>query len=162
MFGVLKKRLLKHSSVLPLSPTTIVAGTRNEWLLHNDDYVRNESERIALHAFSGSPLLESDHLEGLRSLVDYLNQFGSQGYFPIISTMFIGQSHDIEVLGDGSSLWPCYIGYSVNYNCCQLKPNPPHSGYSLCLLSSKLVLKPEHTKRLMKKGLIQTRTFVDN
>ena len=107
-------------------------------------------------------ILESDRLEGPWSLVEYLNHFGPQAYFPIIPTKFIGQSHDIKVLSDGSSLWPFYLGYSANYACCQFNPNPPHSGYSLCLLSSKLVITPKFTKRLIKKGLLQTHTSVHN
>ncbi|CAF3869695.1 unnamed protein product, partial [Rotaria sp. Silwood1] len=72
-------------------------------------------------------ILESNHIEGPWSLVEYLNKFGPEAYFPIIPTKFIGQTHDIKVLSDGSSLWPFYLGYSANFACCKLDPNPPHS-----------------------------------
>ncbi|CAF3851408.1 unnamed protein product [Rotaria sp. Silwood1] len=103
-------------------------------------------------------ILESNHIEGPWSLVEYLNKFGPEAYFPIIPTKFIGQTHDIKVLPDGSSLWPFYLGYSANCACC--KPNPPHSGYGFCLLSSKLVLTPKFTNRLIQKRLIQPPTFI--
>ncbi|CAF1477974.1 unnamed protein product [Rotaria sordida] len=105
-------------------------------------------------------ILESNHIEGPWSLVEYLNKFGPEAYFPIIPTKFIGQSHDIKVLPDGSSLWPFYLGYSANFAYHTSNPNPPHSGYGFCLLSSKLVVKPEFTKRLIEKGLIQPTTSI--
>jgi len=92
-------------------------------------------------------ILESDHLEGPWSLVEYLNQFGPEAYFPIIPTKFIGQTHDIQILSDGTSLWPFYLGYSANFASGGSQPNPPHSGYGLCLLSSKLVLMKNFTRR---------------
>jgi hypothetical protein len=83
-----------------------------------------------------------------------MNKFGPEAYFPIIPTKFLGQSHDIKVLSDGSSLWPFYFGYSANFAYSKPAPNPPHSGYSLCLLSSKFVLTSEFTNRLIEKGFI--------
>ena len=100
-------------------------------------------------------ILESNRLEGPWSLVQYLNKFGPEAYFPIIPTKFVGQSGDIKVLSDGSSLWPFFFGYSANWAYGASNPNPPHSGYSLCLLSSKLTLTSHFTKQLIKRGLIQ-------
>ena len=99
-------------------------------------------------------ILESSFIEGPWSLVQYLNTFGPQAYFPTIPTKFIGHSHDVKVLSDGSSLWPFYLGYSANFECCDLDPNPPHSGYGFCLLSSKLVVAPKLTNRLIEKRLL--------
>jgi hypothetical protein len=100
-------------------------------------------------------ILESNRLEGPWSLVQYLNKFGPETYFPIVPTKFLGQSHDIKVLSDdGSSLWPFYFGYSANFAYSKPARNPPHSGYSLCLLSSKFVLTPKLTNRLAEKGFI--------
>jgi hypothetical protein len=98
-------------------------------------------------------ILESTRLEGPWSLVQYLNKFGPEAYFPIIPTKFLGQSHDIKVLSDGSSLWPFYFGYSANW-AYHGTPNPPHSGYSFCLLSSKFVLTSKLTNRLIEKEFI--------
>jgi hypothetical protein len=99
-------------------------------------------------------ILESNRLEGPWSLVQYMNKFGPEAYFPIIPTKFLGQSHDIKVLPDGSSLWPFYLGYSANFAYSKPAPNPPHSGYSFCLLSSKFVLTSEFTNQLIEKGFI--------
>ena len=103
-------------------------------------------------------IFESNRLEGPWSLVQYLNEFGPQAYFPIFPTKFLGQSNDIEVVSDGSSLWPFYFGYSANW-IHSLPPNPPHGGYGFCLLSSKLVLSSNFTDRLIKNGLMQQPTF---
>ena len=73
-------------------------------------------------------ILEFDRLEGpYWALVEYLNQFGPEAYFPIIPTKFIGQSNDIQVLSDESSLWPFYLGYNLVpigdvVNCLQIHP----------------------------------------
>jgi hypothetical protein len=104
-------------------------------------------------------ILESNRLEGPWSLVQYLNKFGPEAYFPIVPTKFLGQSHDIKVLSDGSALWPFYFGYSANW-AYHGTPNPPHSGYSFCLLSSKLVLTSNFTNRLIQKEIIQQPTFI--
>jgi hypothetical protein len=98
-------------------------------------------------------ILEADRLEGPWSLVQYMNKFGPEAYFPIIPTKFLGQSHDITVLPDGSSLWPFYFGYSANW-AYHGPPDPPHSGYSFCLLSSKFVLTSKLTNRLIEKEFI--------
>ncbi len=105
-------------------------------------------------------ILETNHLEGPWSLVQYLNKFGPEAYFPIIPTKFLGQSHDIKILSDGSSLWPFFFGYSANFAYSKPAPNPPHSGYSFCLLSSKLVLTSDFTSQLIEKRLIQQPTFI--
>lgn len=99
-------------------------------------------------------ILESNRLEGPWALVQYLNKFGPEAYFPIIPTKFLGQSQDIKVLSDESSLWPFYVGYSANFAYSKPAPNPPHSGYGLCLLSSKLVLTSNFTNRLTQKTFI--------
>lgn len=99
-------------------------------------------------------ILESNRLEGPWSLVQYMNKFGPEAYFPIIPTKFLGQSDDLKVSSDGSSLWPFYIGYSANW-AYRGPPNPPHSGYGFCLLSSKFVLTQSFTDQLIKKGLIR-------
>jgi len=98
-------------------------------------------------------ILESNRLEGPWSLVQYLNKFGPEAYFPIVPTKFLGQSHDIKVLSDGSSIWPLYFGYSANWGFHEYI-NPPHSGYGFCLLSSKLVLTSNFTNQLIDKKMI--------
>jgi hypothetical protein len=98
-------------------------------------------------------ILESNRLEGPWSLVQYLNKFGPEAYFPIVPTKFLGQSHDIKVLSDGSSIWPFYFGYSANWGFHEYA-NPPHSVYGFCLLSSKLVLTSNFTNQLIDKKMI--------
>ena len=98
-------------------------------------------------------MLESNRLEDSWSLVQYLNKFGPEAYFPIVPTKFLGQSHDIKVVSDGSSLFPFFFGYSANW-AYHDTPNPPHSGYSFCLLSSKLVLTSNFTNQLIEKDKI--------
>ncbi len=71
----------------------------------------------------------------------------------IVPTKFLGQSHDIKVLSDGSSIWPFYFGYSANWGFHKYA-NPPHSGYGFCLLSSKLVLTSNFTNQLIDKKML--------
>jgi hypothetical protein len=48
-----------------------------------------------------SYILESNRLEGSWSLVQHLNQFGPEAYFPIVSTKFLGHN---QVLGKISKI----------------------------------------------------------
>ena len=105
-------------------------------------------------------LLEADALEGPWLLIEYLNKFGPQAYFPVIPTKFIGKTTDIIIRTDGSSLWPFFLGYSANFAFHEYA-NPPHSGYSWCLLSSKLLVSAQHTKRLIERGILSSTMVKD-
>ncbi len=71
-------------------------------------------------------LLESDHITGPFKLVDYLREFGEQGYFVNIPSKFLS--------ADGRKFWLCYAAnFCSVWKGDKLRSNPPGSRYGMCL-----------------------------
>jgi hypothetical protein len=78
-------------------------------------------------------LLESDQVTGPWQLVVYMSHFGPQGYFVNLPTKFIS--------ADGQTAWLCYAANFTNsYLGTRFKPNPPESGYGMCLHEIRLLM----------------------
>jgi hypothetical protein len=78
-------------------------------------------------------LLESDQVAGPWQLVVYMSHFGPQGYFVNLPTKFIS--------ADGQTAWLCYAANFTNsYLGTRFKPNPPGSGYGMCLHEIRLLM----------------------
>jgi hypothetical protein len=81
-------------------------------------------------------LLESDQITGPWQLAVYMRHFGPQGYFVNLPTKFIS--------ADGQTAWLCYAANFTNgYLGTRFKPNPPGSGYGMCLHEIRLLMAPK-------------------
>jgi hypothetical protein len=77
-------------------------------------------------------ILESSAITGPWKIVTYMKAFGAQGYFVNIPSKFIS--------ADGQTMWLCYTanwGGQVKRD--KLRPNPPGSGYAMCLQEIRLL-----------------------
>lgn len=73
-----------------------------------------------------SYMLESELLTGPWRVVNYLRDFGPQGYFLNIPSRFISP--------DGSTMWLSYSANFTNSACgTSFEPGPPGSRYSMCM-----------------------------
>lgn len=78
--------------------------------------------------------LESDKITGPFKIVQYLKEFGEQGYFVNFPSKFISD--------DGMTLWLSYSGnFAKNWDGHRIKKNPPSSKYAWCLHETKLTKK---------------------
>ncbi len=76
-------------------------------------------------------ILESDNITGPFKIVQYLKEFGEQGYFVNFPSKFISD--------DGMTLWLSYSGnFASNWDGHRIKKNPPSSKYAWCLHEIKL------------------------
>ena len=79
-----------------------------------------------------SYILEADTLTGPWRMVDYMKDFGEQGYFLNFPAKFISS--------DGRKLWLCYsANFSDGWNGQKLEINPPGGRYGLCLHEVELL-----------------------
>ena len=83
-------------------------------------YLMCVTDGVTTGARFNSYILESDAITGPFKIVQYLRNFGEQGYFLNFPSKFISD--------DGRTLW---LSYSANFF--PLPSNPPHSKYAMCL-----------------------------
>jgi hypothetical protein len=77
-------------------------------------------------------ILESDNISGPFRMVQYMQNFGEQGYFVNFSSKFIS--------GYGMTLWLSYSGnFAGNWDGHKIEKNPPSSRYAWCLHQVQLL-----------------------